>query len=70
MPGEDGFVFARKLSEDGRWGAAPRIALTGLPVAQTAARAPAGAFAQVIRKSDREGLLKVLGDVLQTGIAA
>lgn len=70
MPDEDGFVFARKLSEDGRWAVAPRIALTGLPVAQTAARAPAGAFAQVIRKSDREGLLKVLGEVLQTEMAA
>jgi two-component system chemotaxis sensor kinase CheA len=70
MPDEDGFDFARKLSEDGRWAVAPRIALTGLPVAQTLARAPEGAFLEVVRKSDRDGLLKVLDDVFQQKVAA
>jgi two-component system chemotaxis sensor kinase CheA len=70
MPGVDGFTFAKKVGEDSRWAAAPRIALTGLPVAQTLSRAPAGAFNDVVRKSDRQGLIEVLGDAFKLGKAA
>jgi len=48
----------------------PRIALTGLPVAQTLERAPQGAFNDVVRKSDRQGLIEVLGDAFKPGKAA
>jgi hypothetical protein len=58
------------VGEDSRWAAAPRIALTGLPVAQTLSRAPEGAFNDVVRKSDRQGLIEVLGDAFKPGKAA
>ena len=50
--------FARKLKEESRWSAALSVALTDLPVG----RAPlADGFAQVVRKSDRAGLIEALG---------
>jgi two-component system chemotaxis sensor kinase CheA len=70
MPGTDGFAFAARLGKESRWAAAPRIALTGLPVAQTLERAPEGAFDDVVRKSDRQGLIDVLGDALKPRKAA
>ena len=70
MPGTDGYTFAAELGKDSRWAGAPRIALTGLPVAQTLERAPAGAFNDVVRKSDRQGLIEVLSDALKPGKAA
>jgi two-component system chemotaxis sensor kinase CheA len=70
MPGTDGYTFAAKLGRESRWAAAPRIALTGLPVAQTLERAPQGAFNDVVRKSDRQGLIDTLGEALKPGKAA
>lgn len=54
-----GEAFARRL-EDSRWSAAPRIALTDLPPSET----PAPGYAEVVRKSDRQGLIQVLSGAL------
>lgn len=59
-----GEAFPRRL-DDSRWSAAPRIALTDLPPAQT----PAPGFAEVVRKSDRQGLIAVLSGALGLEIA-
>jgi CheY-like chemotaxis protein len=56
----DGFAFARRLSETSRWAAAPRIALTGVPVEDARNRAFRAAFDGVVRRSDREGLIGLL----------
>lgn len=50
--------FARKLKEESRWSAALSVALTDLPVGRSP---PADGFAQVVRKSDRAGLIEALG---------
>jgi two-component system chemotaxis sensor kinase CheA len=70
MPGQDGYTFASKVRAESRWSGAPRIALTGLPVAQAMERAPAGAFADVVRKSDRQGLIDVLSEAFKPARAA
>ena len=70
MPDEDGYAFAARLRDGSRWAQAPRIALTGLPVDQAVKRAPAGAFAGVVRKSDRQGLIDVLSETFSPGRAA
>lgn len=50
--------LARRMRDDGRWSAAIRVALTDLPVGT----APVlDGFAQVVRKSDRQGLIDALG---------
>jgi two-component system chemotaxis sensor kinase CheA len=49
--------LARRMRDDGRWSAALRVALTDLPVG----RVPlVEGFAQVVRKSDRQGLIDAL----------
>jgi two-component system chemotaxis sensor kinase CheA len=49
--------LARRMRDDGRWSAALRVALTDLPVGRTPL---AEGYAQVVRKSDRQGLLDAL----------
>jgi len=70
MPGEDGYSFAARLHGESRWSQAPRIALTGLPVEQARGRAAAHSFADVVRKSDRQGLIEALSDSLKPERAA
>lgn len=54
---DSGAGFARRAGEDSRWSAALRVALTDLPVGRIPV---ADGFAQVVRKSDREGLIAAL----------
>ena len=54
---DSGAGFARRAGEDSRWSAALRVALTDLPVGRVPV---ADGFAQVVRKSDREGLIAAL----------
>ncbi len=65
MPGQNGIEFAKALSQDKRWGGTPRVALSSLPPEIFAERAPDGAFAEFVRKSDRLSLVSVLDHTLK-----
>jgi len=68
----NGFEFAHKLRETGRWASIPVVALSSHTAQRDLERAREAGFSDYVAKFDREGLLQTLAAIIQEtrGLAA
>ncbi|MEM8985479.1 MAG: hybrid sensor histidine kinase/response regulator [Pseudomonadota bacterium] len=71
MPGMDGFTFAEKVREgDSNWAATPLLALSGLQTPEHMARSHEAGFTDYVAKNDRDRLIAMIGQALETSTQA
>lgn len=66
MPGTDGFEFAAAVKKDDNWAGTPIIALSALGSPEAIEKGRQAGFDDYVAKFDREGLIHVLNEILDT----
>lgn len=71
MPGMDGFDFAEAIKSDAAWGTTPIVAMSSRTSREDIERGHQVGFSDYVAKTDRDGLIDVLRETLQSeGTAA